>query len=539
MADSIGTKGGKRDLKLTIQNRKRKNKKEIQEMKYKQKKKEKEAHKKKEKLITILKLEQETSKNKQGTTIIHKSKLEVPRKKIFKQPNSKEDTFFTNDDIKEKRENPQKGLPEKEQQINQELEKIIIQIPFNLKDNKKNIISISNQSEEQKLKEEKKYIGKQINNLDNHNKNNTKEQINILNEKKEENISFLEQHIIKVLEQELDEKKYSLKKLDSEIYAIQQSIDPVTREEELLVLEQEISKLINKIEKIKKQIIVLERTLDFKFPIESPDNYLIYLVEEYKNNRKEEINLEKTFQESKEYKTLIDTIIIIEKNQETIQKQLEEKKNQMKLDEEQIKKLQDDIIDIEEIKQKMSQMMEKGKETLEEITNRLNETVQITEKVNYITMQVNHSLLELFLLMTLFKRNLSIKNSVLAATTASLALDIILKMTTPIQEKKIIKEIKITDYKNMIENCITDTNFLENTIHQNLNKISSLRYTFEHSYQSCSYLPSYQEALEKLLKLEENMKEQKQNIIRMKQDMEFQLEKNEAKVKKYNSIKAA
>ena len=327
--------------------------------------------------------------------------------------------------------------------------------------------------------------------------------------------------------------------MDSELYTIQKNIESLTEEKELLLLEEEIKRLLDKIESIKKQILSLEKTFEFKFPIEEPDNYLIYLIEEYKNNRKEEIDLGKKLKEKKEFQSLVDTMIEIEEKQEIVQKQLEEKKEQMELEEEQIKKLQDDMIDIEEIDKRMNQMIEKGNKALEDITSKVNETIQITEKVNYITTQVNHSLLELFLLMALFKRNLSIKNSVLAATTAALALDMILKMTTPVQEKKVEKEIKITDYKNMIENCITDTEFLENTIHQNLNNISSLRYTFEHNYQSCSYLPSYQEALEKLSKLEENMKEHKQNIRKMKQDMEYQLEKNDAKVKKYDSIKAA
>ena len=53
------------------------------------------------------------------------------------------------------------------------------------------------------------------------------------------------------------------------------------------------------IEEIKKQIVSLKRTFGFKFPIENPDNYLIYLVEEYKSNRKEEIDLEKKLKEKK------------------------------------------------------------------------------------------------------------------------------------------------------------------------------------------------------------------------------------------------
>lgn len=521
MGNKIGAKGGRKDLKLTIQNKRRKNKKEIQEIKRKKRKIEQDAKQKEQQLITNF-----------------ESKQEKCKEDVVQQSNLNDNTHFTNDLIEIEITNLEKEKEEtlKEKQTNQKVEEIIIQTPLNLKDDQENIIPIFKKPKEYKKRKGNK---EKNNNLNSPDTDNIKNQMDIPSEKKEETTTFLEQQIIKVLEQEIDEKKYSLKKMDSEIYAIQQNIDSITEEQELLVLEQEIKKLIDKIEEIKRQIISLERALDFKFPIENPDNYLIYLVEEYKNNRKDEIDLEKKFQESEQYQTLIDTIIIVEAKQETIQKQLEEKKSQMELEEEQIQKLQNDMINIEEWNQKIEKMLEQSQNVLEEMTIKVKEAVHITEKVNYVTKQVNHSLLELFLLMNIFKRNLSIKNSAVAAITAAIALDMILKITTPIQEKKMVKEIKMTDYKNMIERCLDDTNFLENTIHENLNQISSLRYTFEHNYQSCSYLPSYQEALDKLSNLEENMKEHRENIIRMKQEMENQLEKNNAKVKKYDSIKAA
>lgn len=531
MGINIGAKGGKRDLKLMIQNKKRKKKKQIEEMRNKQKEKEQEIQKKKEEMII-------TPKSQQDPTNTHQSKLKASEKEMPKQCNSQEENFLTNSYIKEKRINlqqEQQELKEKEQ-VNQELEENTIQTLPNSENEKENKISIFDCPQESKPKYRKKTKGKQT---DNYDKQNTKKQIDILNEKKEENIFFLEQQVIKVLEQQLEEKKYSLKKIDSEVYAIQQSTDSITEEKELLTLEQEISELIDRIEEMKRQIVALERTLGFRFPIESPDNYLIYLVEEYKNNRKEEIDLEKAFLENKKYQTLVDTMIIIEKKQEAIQKQLEEKRKQMNLEEEQVQKLQENMINIEEMDQKIEKMLVQSKKVLEEITNKVNETVHITEKVDYVTRQINHSLFELFLLMNLFKRNLSIKNSAVTAISTAIILDMILKITTPIEEKKISKVIKMEDYKNMINHCLSDTDFLVNTIHQNLNQISTLRYTLEHDYSSCSYLPSYQETLRRLSDLEEKMEEHRKNILVMKIDMEHQLEKNNAKVKKYASIKSA
>ena len=60
-----------------------------------------------------------------------------------------------------------------------------------------------------------------------------------------------------------------------------------------------------------------------------------------------------------------------------------------------------------------------------------------------------------------------------------------------------------------------------------------------HNYRECSYLESYQNALDKLNRLEENIKERKNDVAKMKKEMEYQLEKNNAKVKRYTNQKVA
>src|SRR5699024_3162801 len=121
--------------------------------------------------------------------------------------------------------------------------------------------------------------------------------------------------------------------------------------------------------------------------------------------------------------------------------------------------------------------------------------------------------------------------------TAMLALDMIIKMTTPISEKKVIFENDVKDYRDWIEHCTKDTNFLEEMIDKNIDQISSIRYIFEHDYSACDYLSSYQNDLEKLMALEEEMKERKKEDSKMKKEKQTQLEKNNAEVNKYNTPK--
>ena len=66
--------------------------------------------------------------------------------------------------------------------------------------------------------------------------------------------------------------------------------------------------------------------------------------------------------------------------------------------------------------------------------------------------------------MSVLKHNLSIKNSVVAAVSAKVVLDMILKMTTPITETVTTKVSDVKNYENLIKDCLNDTNKLENML---------------------------------------------------------------------------
>lgn len=204
-----------------------------------------------------------------------------------------------------------------------------------------------------------------------------------------------------------------------------------------------------------------------------------------------------------------------------------------------MEKLNDNVVDIEEMNDKIKSLMIDSNKALEEIKIKLEEEVPITEKVDYISKTMDHTLWQLFLLMAMFKRNLSMKNNAVNSISNLVILDMIMKMTTPTITKQVSYEYNVKDYEDMIKKAASDTNYLENVIDNNLDKIDSIRYTFMHNYRECSYLESYQNALDKLNRLEENIKERKNDVAKMKKEMEYQLEKNNSKVKRYTNQKVA
>ena len=543
----IGARGGKKDRKITFRNLKRNKKKEemIEEESKKKELKKQNVIKKQENIIQITKEEKEQEKEELIDLLEDAPTLEKKngntKESINKIKNdSIEVTYKFNHKEIEKQIAQEKEI---EKQITQEkeIEKQIAQekeiekdLDFKKDSNtiKKDTPPIIEEKEENTfipIYKDTKTVGKR--NVEDNKKN--------VLQKEEKELNFLEKQIIQVLEDDINEKKFQLKKIDSEIYTLEKNIEDTVNQEEMVELEKEIEILMKLVEKIKRQIDSLEKTFDDKIPLTDTNNYLIYLVEEYKSRRKEEIEFGKVLKDNQKYSSLTDTMIEIEEKQKSLNEKLQEKKDEMMIDNERMEKLNDNVVDIEEMNDKIKSLMIDSNKALEEIKIKLEEEVPITEKVDYISKTMDHTLWQLFLLMAMFKRNLSMKNNAVNTISNLVILDMILKMTTPTITKQVSYEYNVKDYEDMIRKAASDTNYLENIIDNNLDKIDSIRYNFMHNYRECSYLESYQNALDKLNRLEENIKERKNDVAKMKKEMEYQLEKNNAKVKRYTNQKVA
>lgn len=543
----IGARGGKKDRKITFRNLKINKKKEemIEEESKKKELKKQNVIKKQENIIQITKKEKEQEKEELIDILEDAPTLEKKNGNMKESINKiKNDSIkvtykFNNKEV-EKQITQEKEI---EKQITQEkeIEKQIVQekeiekdLDFKKDSNtiKKDTPPIIEEKEENTfipIYKDTKTVGKR--NVEDNKKN--------VLQKEEKELSFLEKQIIQVLEDDINEKKFQLKKIDSEIYTLEKNIEDTVSQEEMVELEKEIDILMKLVEKIKRQIDSLEKTFDDKIPITDTNNYLIYLVEEYKSRRKEEIEFKKVLKDNQKYSSLTDTMIEIEEKQKSLNEKLQEKKDEMMIDNERMEKLNDNVVDIEEMNDKIKSLMIDSNKALEEIKIKLEEEVPITEKVDYISKTMDHTLWQLFLLMAMFKRNLSMKNNAVNSISNLVILDMIMKMTTPTITKQVSYEYNVKDYEDMIKKAASDTNYLENVIDNNLDKIDSIRYTFMHNYRECSYLESYQNALDKLNRLEENIKERKNDVAKMKKEMEYQLEKNNAKVKRYTNQKVA
>lgn len=345
---------------------------------------------------------------------------------------------------------------------------------------------------------------------------------------------YLKIEIVHILEQNIDDNIYELKKIDLSFYNIDKEVEKISDNDDIKNIEDEINKLLEKLEQIRKELISLEKTFELRLPIEEKDNYLIYLIDEYKDKIKNKKKLTDNLKYNETYKSIIKKIIDIEEKKEELLEKVDSKKEQLNLKNDKLKDMNESIVSITQAAVKIKNLVDKQNEMLSNIKKLVDENVHITEKVKYITKSVNHSFMDLFLLIGMFKKSLNIKNNAIAMVQTAVILDLINKMCTPTLEKVVIKENDLVDYEKMIKTCLNDTTKLDNLIDNNLDTISSIRYSFLYDYKECNDLSEYKEVMKNLDKIEEDVKMRKEKIKLMKLEIESELEENSIKVKKYS-----
>lgn len=548
MKEELGVKGGKKEKKLTWLNFLRKQKKKQQEL-AQEKKKELEKKKKILKEITIRNLKQEKGKEQETSPSFKRRKVAITKTQKKKKLEIKQEILEEKQEILEKKqENLKKNIEPlekgdleekktlaKTEEITDKKKETILPTQQERKEKKDSTISYSDLQKPKDILEEssknkssvKKVALEEIKELQ---IPTTKE------EQKEKDTIQLEAQITKIIQNQLEKQKLELKKIEEELYQKQKQLNNPLKIEEMEELKKELEKLTTFLEHIKKNLASLEKTFQLKFPVTEPDFTLIALVEEYQKSFQKKWELEKKLKDNKEFASIMEQLLYIEKKKEELEKKLEIQKKETEENESKIQKMEDDITEIDSTQLEIEKFIKEQENILADIKQKLKETVQITKKVEIITKQVNHSFLELFLLMGLLKKNLGLSGGIVNFMKATILLDIIHELCTPIQKQVIRKEINVTDYQNLITDSMNSTKNLEKLMDENIGKLSSIRYQLEHFYQEYSHLESFQEAIKNLDSLEKTFQEKKKDISKMKSEINKAFDKNQEKVKKYGSI---
>lgn len=355
-----------------------------------------------------------------------------------------------------------------------------------------------------------------------------------------ENINYIEKEIIMILDDTIKENNYQLKLLDSDLELLKRKSETSLEPEEIDELEKEFIDLIDRLETIKRSMEILERNLDLKF-YPSEDNYLIYLIDEYKDKIRDDILLKgqfKDFKKEDSYKNIMENIVDIEYRKQQLEERIIEKRDDLELRDEELKEFNKESLKFEEISSSIKAMTDMQKQALDEINELVDKSVNIEERIEVVT-KYSGSLLERFLLIgALWKMSSKKEANGMAAASALLALDMIKEICTPKTEEIKRYYADIEDYQNTIKNSLSDSKKIDILIKDSLSNISSLKGDFERDFGEFSHLREFKDTMNRLDEVEKDMEERQDYMIRINKEMQYQLEKNDAKVKNYGSIAA-
>lgn len=576
MFDGIGAKGGMKDLKQTLKNIKKKKKQQRQELEERKAISQKQEQEKKRKEIFI-----DTSSSESIPAPINQSPLEnveISEKKKIPNTNERITTKSIEKDKRKFNEVPsfqqdKKNHPPSEvKEIvspvdpSEEIEEStilsepntftddlspILDLEESLLDNSPIKKEVSPSSENPFPKNRERIdqvppLGSPVNDKElsisslppNQNiMGNQQKKLEVQSAVQEE---ILELKVTIELERLLKDNRYELKKLYTELDALKKESDYLYQVSDAEQAIEEIERLLEYLERIKKQLKVISEANNLDLIFQLDDSYFTNLVEDYKRHIKDQQVIEdkiKDLKRNEEYTSLMKKILEFEKIQENLANTLEERKEELEERDFTFDKIQDEYFGIEKINLELESLIYESEKYLSKIEEKVNEAVDITTRTE-IKMHYSMGILaRTLLLLSLFKMNPHPKANAITAVETVVAIDLIHKLLKPRKEQRTITEYHYHNYSNMIENALGDIDSISYLIQDGIKEVQELKKTFKEEFKDyADILPEYKSLLSSIDKIERELKEREENMLRVQKDMNVQLEKNNQKVLDYERL---
>lgn len=347
-------------------------------------------------------------------------------------------------------------------------------------------------------------------------------------------IDKLQTMIINDLE-ELEEIKYELSVIDKEN-------DEEVELKKVEVLQRELIALNNKFKKIKEKYNFKN---EYEFEIDEEiliENLLI----DYKDELSDNViykKIESKISEIEEYVSVIEQLIIIENDEESLNKDIDDKLNKFEIRDEEFEKLKEKYNNSLDTDLFIEKFNNKQDHIIKELEEKVDKSVEIQTKIEKDTSYILHynKLIEAALIASLTKKiprtfSGNIIRTALIIQSASLASQFVQKK----EFDKKVTTVKYTDYSKDIKNGIDITKKMIYQIDDSLQDVKEMKKKFKDEFREFSNDFSEYKSLEKKLdELEYQLISRKKTSQKYTQKFEKVLNYNEQKIKKAQELKTA
>ena len=346
--------------------------------------------------------------------------------------------------------------------------------------------------------------------------------------------------VIQELENLIKENRYQLDKLFAEYYLLEKEVDEVQYSEDAKYLSQEIEKLLDQLEQIKRELEILVDTVDLENIYELHDDYLTYLVDNYKQQVSKEMIIDQVqdFKHDPEYMSIMKKIILFEQARDELEEQVKEKQNELDLRDQDFEILKTECLEIEKTIPLLQRLIDEANLALEEIQTKVAETVHVTENVKTRLKSSLSLMTQILLMMALLKKKPFKQSMGLMAVEGIIAANIVKELLKPKEVKEITLTSDIKNYQDEILSAINDVGSVTDLVEKSLVDIQEIHKNFEHDFSIYQDLPEYKELLTTIITMEEELAANKEKIVFVQKEMARELEKNDQKVKRYENLAA-
>ena len=333
--------------------------------------------------------------------------------------------------------------------------------------------------------------------------------------------------------QDLDSLKYKLYEIDKAIYSAndQETLDKLKIQFEIIN---------DKIKKIKRDFEIVKDNLNFENYDELDSYFLLEEIEDFKFiNNLESIEL-LSIKCKQQIEILDDIILVYEQSVNTVKK-IDKQEKQVEYFDENTIKINEKVEKLDLITKKINNNLILQNKFIDDMNKKIGESqknVKISYKYQGLNELINNTLM---MGMGVYSYSLTKKprfrglKFLIGSFLMYNSIRGMIKFLTP--EMKKVTYIYYKDYAKELDSESSRLNFTYNLLNHSIKDIDILKREFKNKFMVYQYqLPEYDIMLEKIDKIQKQLKLQKQELNQIDKNLERQKEKNKEYVKKIEKI---
>lgn len=337
-------------------------------------------------------------------------------------------------------------------------------------------------------------------------------------------LKLTDKKIVSQYAENLKEIKNELKNIIYEFTILENTTSEIYDSKKAEQILDQLSVILQKLEELKEKIKLELTTME-------DDVYLTHLVdnyiEDFKNNK-----TVAGVKDSELYIMLSNKIEEAKTTAKSLNNHILEEKEKLELDEKTFDLLKESYYDFENFNNQLLSFQNEQDYILKDLEQKVKESTTITEQVEYKMKAMSRQSKRLLKMLALPMLIPGSRSAKAVATGTAAYLYFMRNLLSPRLERKKYRIIKVTDYSKDIENNISKIEETTSLLTKTSTKLKDMIEKLEIDFKDyINEIPECKELLSNLNKLLKDLKEKEEELARIKKNQEKVLEENNQKVK--------